>query len=82
MTNIIRAKGTAKRERTKKIATTDGRGFSWIADGFDVADIGVEIDVDYIVQQLGEQAIGNKSTRSKALNGAIVVQAYNVRRQS
>jgi hypothetical protein len=73
-------KGTAARRRSKKVTTEDGRGWTSQPDGVDAGDIMVEIDIGRIIDELGERALKSKRRTSRAMNGAIVARASNVRR--
>lgn len=77
---MVTYKGTAQRSRHKKVPTDDGRGFKVIADGIEMGDITLEIDVAAISRRLGEKALASRGKRSRALGGLIVVRASNVRR--
>lgn len=71
--------GQHVRPRGKKQSTLDGRGWTTVPDGRDIADIEIEIDLDAIKRQLVDKAMSNKSRCAKICHGAVVVRARNLR---
>jgi hypothetical protein len=72
--------GSAIVERSKRVATLDGRGWTSVADGKESATISVEIDVGAIIRYLGEKAMRNRSGRARGLGGLIKVKASDVQK--
>ena len=73
-------KVTIKRENRKQIKTLDGRGVTSAPDGYILADINIAVDIEELAQHLGSKAIHNKKHSSSLVGGAIVGEAFNIRK--
>lgn len=72
---------TVRKELRKRVLTEDGHGYTSVSDGFITADIRITVDIDELGYRLGEKAITSKGKRSQLAFGAIVGEAFNVRKE-
>ena len=59
----------------KKMPTKDGRGFMTVPDGSESAYIEMEVDIDRLLNYLGEKAMRNCSNKAVGLRGMLVARA-------
>lgn len=60
----------------------DGKNFTSERDGFTVAEIRIAVDEQALADAIGPKAIRNKKKRSMLQSGAIVVEAFNIRKEA
>lgn len=70
-----------RRELRKRVPLDRGEGFSTVADGHEVADIEVIVDMAKIACNYGTKAMANKSGRTRYMHGAVIVNVIRTRRE-
>lgn len=72
-----------RRELCKRQDLSDGRtGFTTVPDGYEVADVEIEVDLNSLVRRLGPQAMANKNGTSKYLHGCVIVKVLKRERRT
>lgn len=78
---VATVRGIRREVRKRVPPQNGGRGFTTVADGYEIADIEVHLDASALASLLGPKAMGSKSRKSKLQTGAITIKAVNVRRE-
>jgi hypothetical protein len=71
--------GNVTLDRSRRVPTADGRGWTSVIDRRETGTVNVEIDVGEIIRQLGQKAMLNKSRSARGLSGLIKVKVMSIK---
>ena len=75
-------KGIARDLRKRVPLSGAGEGFTTVADGREIAEIEVIVDLAQIARDLGPRAMANRSGRSRYMGGAVIVNVLRSHKES